>query len=165
MIYFSGSNQMGGNRKYCGRERGDSEAQLGEKMEGKEWIKFIFMFIFPIPPRVTRLPKTKELVFPLKHLMLFKDRISWYILHRAHGWGEFISISKWENFFYREKCRSFRWPLSTDKDFVVFIKIFVTNGGYYPRYTSAPFIAFSFVLLYPADLKSMPDKFKRYNSL
>ena len=62
--------------------------------------------------------------------------------------------------FYREKCRSLRWPLSTDKDFVVFIKIFVTNGGYYPRYTSAPFIAFSFVLLDPADLKSMPDKFK-----
>ena len=33
MIYFSGSNQMGGNRKYRGREWGDFEAQLGEKME------------------------------------------------------------------------------------------------------------------------------------
>ena len=33
MIYFSGSNQMGGNRKYRGRECGDFEAQLGEKME------------------------------------------------------------------------------------------------------------------------------------
>ena len=83
MIYFSGSNQMGGNRKYCGRECGDCEAQLGEKMEGKEWIKFIFH----IPPRVTRLPKTRGEVYFFFRLELYICSI----LHRAQGVGKVMT--------------------------------------------------------------------------